>query len=490
MPIQIQVPRRPTKPAMVLPSWSDPLTRLASRAAGGRRGRRALAPRDSVVMAVALITATITWVLCIVQKVPCRYDQVGKAVDWFKWGCYSDIPLLYRLRGLADGYTPFFVPADQYQVLEYPVLTGMLLEVERWLTVLTGAPVGPGLTEQQVLDASIRFYDINMVVLFVFLLVLVAAQVRTTTGRPWDAMMVAASPAVVLTGLINWDMFPVALTAVACLFWARRMPLVAGIFLGLATAAKLYPLLLLGPLLLLCLRANKLAALGRTVVGFVVAWAVTNVPIMMLAPDQWAVFWTFNSDRGGDLGSIWYVFRLITGSEVPGLNAVNMVLLVAGFAGIAVLTAMAPTRPRFGQLAYLVVFWFLLLNKVYSPQYVLWLLPLMVLARPRWRDWVVFNVGELLYVLAIWGHLGEFTLAGGGGDRLYWMAVAFRIFCEAWVAYQIVRDIWLPHRDPVRQGWDPRFNAPIDDPAGGVLDGSADAPWFRDLWNRRALSAP
>ncbi|HIT76551.1 MAG TPA: DUF2029 domain-containing protein [Candidatus Avipropionibacterium avicola] len=488
MPINLQVPSRPTKPAMTLPSWSDPLARLASRAVGGQRGTRGTTPRERVVTAVVIVTATLTWLLCLVQKVPCRYDKVDKSVDWFAWMCYSDIPLLYRLRGLADGYTPFFVPADQYQVLEYPVLTGLLLEVQRWLTVLTGAPVGPGLTEQQVLDASIRFFDINSVVMFVCFLVLVIVQVHTPTGRPWDAIMVAASPAVILTGLINWDMFPVALTAVGCFFWARRMPVAAGVFLGLATAAKLYPLLLLGPLLLLCLRAGKLDALVRTVAGFVVAWTVTNVPIMMLAPDQWAVFWTFNSDRGGDLGSIWYVFRLITGNEVAGLNAINLILLLAGFAAIAALTALAPTRPRFGQLAYLVVFWFLVLNKVYSPQYVLWLLPLMVLARPRWRDWIVFNVGEVLYVLAIWGHLGQFTLAGGGGDRLYWLAVFFRIGCEAWIAARIVLDIWFPDRDPVRQGWDPRFQRTIDDPAGGLLDGAADAPWFREWWNRRALT--
>ena len=45
-----------------------------------------------------------------------------------------------------------------------------------------------------------------------------------------------------------------------------------------------------------------------------------------------------------------------------------------------------PTTPRLAQLGFLIVAGFLLVNKVYSPQYVLWLLPLAVLARPRWRD--------------------------------------------------------------------------------------------------------
>lgn len=487
MPINLEVPTRPRRPAMVLPSWSDPVARLASRAIGGQRGRRGSTPQQRVVMGAAIVVATLTWLVGIVQKVPCRYDKAGESVDWFAWMCYSDIPLLYRYRGLADGYSPYFVPPDQYQVLEYPVLTGFLLEIERLLTVATGAPVGPGLTEQQTLDAAIRFFDINQVVLYLCFLVLVVVQVHTTAGRPWDAIMVAASPAVVLTGLINWDLFAVALTAVGCYLWARRMPLVAGVLLGLATAAKLYPLFLLGPLILLCVRTGKLEALLRTVGGFVVGWAVVNVPVMALAPRQWLEFWTFNADRGGDLGSIWYVYSLITGSDVPGLNVVNMVLLVLGCGGIAVLAMAAPRRPRFAQLAYLVVFVFLVTNKVYSPQYVLWLLPLMVLARPRWQDWIVFNVGEICYVLAIWGHLGQFTTAGGGGDRLYWIAVVLRIGCEAWVAAQIVLDVLRPERDPVRQGWDPRTERPLDDPSGGVLDGAPDAPWFRRFWNGVAV---
>ena len=51
-------------------------------------------------------------------------------------------------------------------------------------------------------------------------------------------------------------------------------------------------------------------------------------------------------------------------------------------------------------MAFLVVAAFLMTNKVYSPQYVLWLLPLMILARPKWRDWLIFTAGELIYFVA------------------------------------------------------------------------------------------
>jgi hypothetical protein len=254
-----------------------------------------------------------------------------------------------------------------------------------------------------------------------------------------------------LAGFINWDMLPVALTALGFMFWARRKPGLSGVMFGLGMAAKLYPVLLLGPLLLLCLRGRKMRDFGRLMIGFAIAWLVPNLPVLILAPGQWLTFWSFNSDRGGDLGSIWYVLSL-AGHAVPHLNLVNTVILLLLCAAIGWLIIAAPRRPRFAQVGYLVIAAFLITNKVYSPQYVLWLLPLLILARPRWREWWIFTIGELCYFFAIWGHLDQ-TLgpANGGPDRLYWAAVVIRIGCEVWVGIMIIRDILDPdRRDPLR----------------------------------------
>ena len=57
------------------------------------------------------------------------------------------------------------------------------------------------------------------------------------------------------------------------------------------------------------------------------------------------------------------------------------------------------------QLLFLIVAAFLLTNKVYSPQYVLWLVFLFPLARPRWRDYLVWTIFETLYFVAVWWYL-------------------------------------------------------------------------------------
>ena len=71
---------------------------------------------------------------------------------------------------------------------------------------------------------------------------------------------------------------------------------------------------------------------------------------------------------------------------------------------IAVLALAAPRRPRLPQLGFLLLASFLILNKVWSPQYVIWLMPLAVLARPRIWAYVLWQVAEVAYFIGIWGY--------------------------------------------------------------------------------------
>lgn len=431
-------------------------------------GRRGLPSTPTTVRVVVLGAAAVSWLVLVLRQLPCRVLPGEPGADRYQAMCYSDIPLLYRSRGLIDGYTPY-LEAGPHPVLEYPVLTGLLMELERRIAVLLGAPLGPGLDSDQALVAADRFMAVNVIVLGLLFGVVVAAQLGTVVGRPRDALMVALSPCVMAAGLINWDLLAVALASLALLCWSRSRPGWAGALIGLATAAKLYPVLLLGPLVLLCWRAGRRREAATTVLAALGAWALVNVPVMLLAFDGWRGFWAFNAERGAEFGSFWYVLAL-AGYQIPALTTVSSVLLVVLCGGIGVLILFAPRRPRVGQVAYLVVLAFLLTSKVYSPQYVLWLLPLLVLARPRWREWLVFTLGELVYFAAIWLHLGGWLGPGDGGpDLAYWVAVLVRMGAELWVAAVVVRDIWCPRHDPVR-------TPGVDDPAGGVLDGAPDWP--------------
>jgi uncharacterized membrane protein len=460
----------PTDP----PSRTDAFVRTVSQGLGGPIGRHAAAGDGWWGPArVAVLVGTLSYLAGVVFRLRCRTTVAGQVSNWYKHMCYSDIPLLYPDRGLLQGNIPYLDSGD-YPVLEYPPLTGWFLDLERRLAGLLGAPQGLGLTAQQSVDSTLIFFDVNQVLLGGLFLVAILAQVHTVSGRPWDAMMLAASPCVAAAALINWDLLAVALTALGCLAWARRHPILAGVLLGLAMAAKLYPGLLLGPLFLLCLRSRRMVEFWTMFSTFLVSWLAANLPVIILAPQAWRSFWEYNASRGGDFGSIWYVF-VLAGHPVPQLNLLTMTLFALACLGIALLIILAPRRPRFGAMAFLVVAAFLITNKVYSPQYVLWLLPLLILARPRWREVVIFSAAELIYFGSIWLHLGGFLTPGNNGqDRLYWLAVLLRLAVQCWLVIMVVRDALRPDQDPVRANG-------ADDPSGGWLDGAPDAAWVRRL---------
>lgn len=441
---------------------SSPTPPALTRFLGGELGTRA---RPGGVWFTAgpwaMLGLTLSWLLLMLRQLPCR-----DGTDTFPDMCYTDITALYYWRGLSEGKIPF-VDSN----LEYPVLTGGLMELARRLVVLLGGRSEPGLTDAEVSHAAGLFLGVNAVLLFVLFGVVVWAHLKMS--RPWDALMIAIAPAVWTTGLINWDALVVACTSLSLLAWARKRPAWSGVWLGLGVAAKLYPVLLLVPLAVLCLRADRLRAFFVTAGTTAAAWVAVNLPVYLVTPTGWLNFWTFNVDRGGDLGSIWYVLGL-AGVEVPGLSRMVSALMVAGTAAICLMLLLAPRRPRYAQGAFLIVALFLVINKVYSPQYVLWLLPLLVLARPRWVDWTVFSVGELVYYTAIWAHLGQI-----GPERLYWAAVVIRVGVQLWLCARVILDLWRPEHDIVRRGG-------LDDPDGGLLDGSPDAPWLVGLRSRLA----
>ena len=92
--------------------------------------------------------------------------------------------------------------------------------------------------------------------------------------------------------------------------------------------------------------------------------------------------------------------------------------------GYIVLTA--PRRPRVPQIAFLVVVAFLVSNKVDSPQYSLWLLPLAVLAYPRWRVLLAWQLVEIYEVVMryLWFVYDDSTAFGKAGVPEGWFVSA------------------------------------------------------------------
>lgn len=394
------------------------------------------------------------------QKLACSSGGAWNSfVGQFRADCYSDIYPLYYGEELSSGKVPYLD-----HPVEYPVLIGWMMEAAAWLV-------------HGVSDIYARGQDFYYVTVLMLAICLVVGVLATGyvlgPQRRWAALMVALSPALIFAAYINWDLLAMALTACGMAAWAARRPVLAGVLLSLAVSAKFYPLVVFGALFLLCLRAGQLRVFGRCFGAGLAAWVIVNVPIAIANLSGWARFYAFSRDRGADWGSIWYMLEhynvpLFGTTSLNSLNILSTAVFVVLALGIAVLTLTAPRRPRVPQVAFLLLAAFLIGNKVWSPQYVIWLVPLAVLARPRLWPYLLWQAAELAYFFGIWAYfVGIYAPPGGLSANWYFVTLVARLVTVALVASFVIADILHPDSDVVRGDG-------IDDPAGGVLDGAAD----------------
>jgi uncharacterized membrane protein len=451
----------------------------ASELVGGPWGRYAVTGRAlfwTPLRVCLLFTVTVLG-LAWAKQAPCA-DGNWTGSKQYTHFCYSDSVPLFGLHGLDTGQVPYL----DSQV-EYPVLTGGFMQ----LAAVLARGYDRFAAEVGLLPAVVpvqSYYVATALLLSVCALLVTRGVVALAGRRPWDAAMVGLSPLLFVHAFTNWDLFAVALATLGMWAWARRHPVVAGLLIGLGTAAKLYPVLILFVLFVLCLRAGRLGTWLRAALAVAAAWLAVDLPVAILAPDNWGRFFALNGSRPADPDTLWNLALHVTGNRIldgplaPGesptvLNAVVAVLLVALAAGVGWLALAAPQRPRVAQLAFLLVAGFLLVNKVWSPQYSLWLLPLAVLARPGWRSLLLWQATEaLLWVPRLLWYLG--TDNRGVDVTWFFFAVTLRDVAVVVLMALVVRDVWRPDRDRVRRSW-----PGTDDPAGGVLDHAPDAVTLR-----------
>lgn len=450
---------------VVAPTHEDPVVREASAGFGGPLGRHA-APGSSwwTPIRVLIAFAMLSSVLMYMQKLPCR-NQPWNGFQ-YSHACYNDIYPLYFGEGLDKGKVPYLDTHTDSNGntanVEYPVLIGGAM----WL----GMKVVDAVTPSTATDRGQRFLDFTWLMLAIAALIAVVSTALTNRRRIWDAALLALAPSLILAGLINWDLIAVALTSLAMLAWARKRVFLSGLLFGLAIATKFYPLLLFAPLFMLCIRGRQLRPFFRMLGGAVLSWAAVDVPVWIASPSGFGTFYAFNKSRTPDWGSIWYAFQQMFNHlfSIHEVNVYEEALTVMILLGVAALTFGVARRPRVPQLMFLTLALFLVINKVYSPQYVLWLLPLFVLARPRWRAFLVWQFAEMLYFLGIWLYLLEISRPGKGLEwQPYLVSLWIRDIAVLAMCVLVVIDIVRPDRDVVRMDGS-------DDPAGGVLDGAPD----------------
>jgi uncharacterized membrane protein len=384
-------------------------------------------PHASRPVTLGLVLACLAGTLLIgaVHKAPCAGG------DWadgrqYRLACYTDIVPLFGTEQLAGGRLPYLdacTPSDS-NCDEYPVLTMYFMRAAGWVSG----------------DHPERFFWVNAVLLSVCAAIAAGCLYLMDPRR---AVWFALAPTLAVQAFVNWDLLTVALTTAATLAFFRRRDGWAGVLIGLGTAAKLYPGLLLVPLAADRLRGRQPDRAILLWWSAAITWIAVNLPFAAAGPQGWWEFFRFSGTRQADWDSAWYLLCHRLSVCLPtGLINVSSIVLLAGLAWFVWIAKRRrePDFPRW-QLAFPVLVLFLLLGKVYSPQFSLWLLPWLVLVLPRPRLFLAFEAADLAVFLTRFSFFGDLTPGIGGVPQVVFeTAVLIRAGVLIWCVVAWIRE--------------------------------------------------
>jgi uncharacterized membrane protein len=402
-----------------------------------------------MLLAVIVLLTGFTLLLGYANKARCtgpEFDEAGRSQPDYDLRidrdvCYSDIQQLWLGRDIDKHTFPYvhgsITPDGQLQggTVEYPVLSGLLI----WAGAIFADTDAGYLLGSALLMAPFG---------------LLTGWMLGRLAR-WRALLWALGPPLVLYAFHNWDL-PVVACAVGAVYavhgWRTTRPLadratVAAVLLGLGFAFKLYPGAFLLPLALYVLvtatpgRLSWLAALRVPLAG-AATMVLANVPFMLAGYEGWRASFTFQQLRKVDIttNSIWY-WGLRPKSSPDNvefqhlINWLSPTLVLASFA-LAALIGLWGWR-RTGAYPWIgvsgaMLCGFLLLHKVHSPQYTLWLLPFFVLLAVPWRWIVAYLAVDLVMGIGIFRWYYTLKVGGIGIDEgLAAQAVAVGVWGRA-----------------------------------------------------------
>jgi hypothetical protein len=340
----------------------------------------------------------------------------------------SDLPRVFLHRGIGPAAPPYLD-----RVLEYPVGAGILLYLA---SAVDPTPLG--------------VLTVTALAVGVLCVVTTVALERRCGARAWRWAL--ATPLVVFA-FQNWDVFAVAATLAALFAFERRRDALAGGLFGVGAAVKLFPAVVVPPLVALRWAQGDRRGAFRLAATAGAVFVALNLPFALMNERGWWWTFTFQGDREATWGSAWYWLYRLVGAPVSGAsgveiaNAVSLVCLVAGLAWLTVRVARRPMEPV--AVAAAAVALFLLSNKVYSPTYDVWLLVFFVLLPVSTRHWLAFCAVDLLIAVTVYGYFHHVDSLAFVHDVLPWLVAARTVVLLALLGVALAAPERPPDQRPI-----------------------------------------
>lgn len=372
-----------------------------------------------------VLLALLSCLLAFAKFQHCREFGWGSPGNYVH-ACYSDITSLYGARNLNIDLWPY---SSAENSVEYPVLTGVVM----WGTAL--------LVDDK--NGYLQYFDLNII--FIILLFILST-ILLWKYNPEFAYLFPIAPAVSASLFINWDAWALFTSIGALLLFIRGSPRISALLLGLSVATKFFPVLFLFPILLIYWKNKEIKKFAEYLGITTMIWLLINLPVALTDFAGWSRFFTLNSDRRADLGSLWLALQTL---HFPIWNINNtgilfgLILLAGLIALFNEIGGNQSNKKNIALFSFLTLAGVMSINKVYSPQYILWLAPLAVMAITKKKERSAFWIwqgGEMIYHVAVWQYL---ALQAGGkfgiGAAVYALTILLRIATLGWFCLVLVR---------------------------------------------------
>ena len=339
------------------------------------KSKRQRAKKESAISLV-LLSLTVG-ILALLQN---RYGQFSDIRGFYGMHFYDGQNLWPFSEKILAGDTRVQHP------VEYPALTGLVM----WLLSFFVSP-----SETAVFD----YYRITAAFQIV-LLAISAYLIFKIAGKKYGFYFILA-PAVLYSLNRNWDIWAIAAMLLAIDLFEKKRFQLSAILLAVSIATKFFPIVLMLPIMIIFLRNKQIKLFIRYAVTTAVAWAVINLPFVLINYEGWAYFYKFSAERG--LGSA--SFFEITNIILPSITFSSIhfyILNILALVAVTTYFVKLKSVPTLAATSFFVMFGFILFNKQYSMQYVIWLSALAVLTFSYLKR---EHKEVLIYVYILWQSL-------------------------------------------------------------------------------------
>ena len=306
-----------------------------------------------------------------------------------KFGQFSDIRGFYGMH-FYDGQNlwPFsektlLGDTKVQHPVEYPALTGLIM----WLLSFLVSPSDTAIYDYYRITAGIQ------IVLFA----ICAYLIYKLAGKKY-AYYFALAPAVLYSLNRNWDIWAIVAMLFAILLFERKKYILSAILLSVAIATKFFPIVLMLPIMIIFLRNRQISTFIKYGLTTLITWILINLPFVLVDLEGWAYFYKFSAERGLGSASFYEIVNIF----IPGIKFSSIHFYILNILVFLLVTAFLmklKTIPTLAESSFFVMFAFILFNKQYSMQYVIWLTSLAVITlayiSKRNRD-------SLIYIFIIW----------------------------------------------------------------------------------------